>query len=267
MYTKNVDQILTSAQPPIPNNIECPLCLGAGALTRAEVLDRLGVKDFASVAQLSAEEAFRLLQQKHKQDEQSVWARFETELAKRTAEITERHKDELHALRTAEQQKAREIDHANRRVEDTLREMGELRERNHELEAQMSKVARIGKREEMDFADEARSWAGISVSEKLARNGDFILAYRDASGTSLEPRMLIDCKDKTTVSESDIAKLVRDSKERAMSIAILVARDESQLRQVDKECRWGRQDGVWVLRTCRQWLPRDLDVLKPLFEI
>src|SRR6202171_6527014 len=42
--------------------IECPLCLGEGELTRAEVLDRLGVKDFARVAQLSAEEAFRLLQ-------------------------------------------------------------------------------------------------------------------------------------------------------------------------------------------------------------
>jgi hypothetical protein len=261
-----VDQKRSSAQPPIPNNIECPLCLGAGALTRAEVLDRLGVKDFARVAQLSAEEAFRLLQQKHKQDEQNVWGRFETELAKRTADITERHKDELHNLRAAEQQKAREIDHANRRVEDTLREMGELRERNHELEAQMSKVARIGKREELSFEDEARTWAGMCVSEKLSRNGDFILAYRDASGAALEPRMLIDCKDKATICEGDISKLVRDSKERLMTVAILVARDESQLRQIDKECRWGRNDGVWVLRTCRQWLPRDLDVLKPLFE-
>ena len=78
--------------------------------------------------------------------------------------------------------------------------------------------------------------------------------------------MLIDCKDKTTICEGDISKLVRDSKERSMYVAILVARDESQLRQFDKECRWGRQDGVWILRTCRQWLPRDLDVLKPLFE-
>ena len=75
-----MDRKTVSVQPPIPTNIECPLCLGAGALTRAEVLDRLGVKDFARVAQLSAEEAFRLLQQKHKQDEQSVWLRFEAEL-------------------------------------------------------------------------------------------------------------------------------------------------------------------------------------------
>ena len=48
--------------------IECPLCLGEGKLKRTEVLDRLGVKDFARVAQLSAEEAFRLLLEKHKED-------------------------------------------------------------------------------------------------------------------------------------------------------------------------------------------------------
>ena len=52
--------------------IECPLCLGEGKLKRTEVLDRLGVKDLARVAQLSAEEAFRLLLGKHKDDQQSV---------------------------------------------------------------------------------------------------------------------------------------------------------------------------------------------------
>ena len=78
--------------------IECPLCLGEGNLKRTEVLDRLGVKDFARVAQLSAEEAFRLLLQKHHHDEQNVWARFETELAKRTAEIERRHGDQLQPL-------------------------------------------------------------------------------------------------------------------------------------------------------------------------
>src|ERR1039458_293803 len=111
-----------TTEPSVPTEtIECPLCLGAGKLKRTEVLDRLGVKDFARVAQLSAEEAFRLLQQKHKQDEQSVWARFETLLTKRTAEIEQRHKDELHALRAAGQEKAHEIERAKRRVEDSLR--------------------------------------------------------------------------------------------------------------------------------------------------
>ena len=46
----------------------------------------------------------------------------------------------------------------------------------------------------------------------------------------------------------------------------LVAREESQLRQVEGESRWSRKDGVWVLRTTRQWLARDLDLLKPIFD-
>jgi hypothetical protein len=90
--------------------IECPLCLGEGHLKRTEVLDRLGVKDFARVAQLSAEEAFRLLLSKQQNDEQNVWARFEPELAKRTTLISDRHKDELHAVRTAEQQQPVPVD-------------------------------------------------------------------------------------------------------------------------------------------------------------
>jgi hypothetical protein len=112
-----MDHNLALVPPFSSGTMECPLCLGKGELTRAEVLDRLGVKDFARVAQLSAEEAFRLLLSKQKQDEQSVWARFEAELAKRTADIAQRHKDDLHTLtartkhleaaaRVAEHQKA-----------------------------------------------------------------------------------------------------------------------------------------------------------------
>ncbi len=58
---------------PMPDEaIECPLCLGKGTLKRTEVLDRLGVKDFARVAQLSAEEAFRLLQNRHDREHQNA---------------------------------------------------------------------------------------------------------------------------------------------------------------------------------------------------
>jgi hypothetical protein len=106
--------------------IECPLCSGAGELSRAEILDRLGVKDFARVAQLSAEEAFRLLQQKHSNDHQNGWSRFESELTKRVAEIRESHKDELRLA-------ILERETLSRRVEDCLREMGQVRERNQEL--------------------------------------------------------------------------------------------------------------------------------------
>ena len=276
--------------------IECPLCLGEGKLKRTEVLDRLGVKDFARVAQLSAEEAFRLLLQKHNHDEQDVWARFETELTKRTAEIERRHGDQLHPLvmrikelesatNVSVEQKALEVERVrtelegklhsehsqtvdlNRRVEDYFKEITELRERNQELETELAKVARVGRLEELSFADEARSWAGIHVGDKLSRNGDFILAFRDPSGAPLEPRMVVDTKDKESgVTEADIKKLIRDAKERSIAVGIIVAKDVSQLRQLDRDCRWGQEDSVWVLRTTRQWLPRDLEVLKPLLE-
>jgi hypothetical protein len=78
--------------------------------------------------------------------------------------------------------------------------------------------------------------------------------------------MLVDNKNKEAVTETDITKLVRDAKERSIPVAIIVARDETQLRQVDKDTRWDRKDGIWILRTTRLWLPRDLDVLKPIFE-
>src|SRR5271169_96893 len=78
--------------------------------------------------------------------------------------------------------------------------------------------------------------------------------------------MVIDNKNKAVISEADLDKLVRDARERSIPVAVLVARTEEQLRQVDMAARWSRKDGVWVLRTTRPWLPRDLDVLKPLFE-
>lgn len=235
------------------------MCAGQGELTRAEILDRLGVKDFARVAQLSAEEAFRLLQSKHDREHQSAWSRFETELAKRTAEIREQHKD---ALRSAQSER----DDLVRRVENCLREVAELRERNQRLEAEMAKVANVGRREEMEFAEEARTWAGITLSEKLPKNGDFLLAYRDLNGAPLEPRMIVDNKDKASITEGDIRKIIRDARERRCPVGIIVAREESQLRQHDRERRWGQDEGVWILRTTRQWLPRDLEVLKPVFE-
>jgi hypothetical protein len=279
----------------VASEIECPLCLGVGNLKRCEILDRLGVKDFARVAQLSAEEAFRLLSKQHTNDHQTAWARFENELTKRTAEIEECHRNELQTLggrikelesaaRVAEELHALDVQrgHAHaeekllttqsqnadltRRVEDCLREVAQLRERNQQLESEMAKAARVGKREEMDFADEARTWAGIWISEKLPRNGDFILAFRAPNGDPTAPQILIDNKDKSVIAESDIDKLVRDARQRSIAVAALVVREESQLRHVDLEARWSRKDGVWLLRTTRQWFLRDLDLLKPIFE-
>jgi DNA repair exonuclease SbcCD ATPase subunit len=323
----------------VNRDIECPLCLGQGKLTRAEVLDRLGVKDLARVAQLSAEEAFRMLLQEHKNQENTLWLRFENELTKRMNEVTSKHKNEIEMLQTAkaalevrlnefqknqeavlrnakqserldaeeqlqdelvalntriaelealaklhEQQKTAELEKLkaqlqgrltteekenkdlSRKVEDYLKEITDLRAAKDALQLEMAKVARIGKREEINFAEEVATWPGIWLSEKLKRYGDYLLAYRDARGEPLEPKMVLDNKDKSSVTEDDVEKLIRDAGEQGAPVAALITKDESQLRTQDKEGRWASKDGVWILRTTRQWFHRDLDILKPLFE-
>jgi hypothetical protein len=288
LYLLNVEKNAIPTQPSLPHKIECPLCHGTGELTRAEMLDRLGVSDFARVAQLSAEEAFRLLQVQYRNDTDSLWARFENELTRRVSEAernyaarmqqleaqlkvskectaveTQRVRTELEARVRSEQADKEDF---RRRIEEYLSELSRLRTRNQELEAEMSKAARRGKLEELSFEDEVRAWAGIGISEKLARNGDYLLAFRDPSGANLEPRILVDNKDKAAITESDIKKLIRDAKERHAAVGVVVAKEETQLRQVDRESRWAQEDGVWVLRTTRSWFRRDLDVLRPLLD-
>jgi myosin heavy subunit len=323
----------------LPETIECPLCVGKGTLTRTEVLERLGMKDFARVAQLSAEEAIRILLRNEKESEQARWSKFDVELTKRLAEVNAKHSAELQKLQTeknevsirlkqfesnsatvvsnakqqerltaekelqkqlttltariadleaaqklAEQQKATEVSRVktelesalntekaksndlDRRVKDYLGEVEKLRGRNEELQAEMAKVARVGKKEEMDFAEDVRSWAGIWIGDKLTRRGDYLIAFRDAAGNPLDPKMVIDNKDKASVTEPDVKKLIRDCKERDLMVGVIVTREETQLRSSDRECRWGQEEGIWLLRSTRAWLQRDLEVLKPVFE-
>ena len=267
----------------LPDSIECPLCLGKGKLSRAEVLERLGMKDLSRVAELTAQEAIRLLVAKEEQGDQGRWMRFEAELARRVADVTERHNAELHTLQTektefaaalklAEEHKAAEVAKAraeleaalssekakandlSRQLKDYLQEITSIRERNEVLDFELGKISRLGRKEEVDFAQEARSWPGVWVGDKLPRNGDYILAFADGAGDPLEPRVLVENKNKG-ICQADIRKLVRDARERKLAIAALVARDESQLRHVDRRRRWEQQEGAWLPRSTRGWLP------------
>lgn len=323
----------------LPQKMQCPLCNGEGTISRAEVLDRLGMKDFARVAQLSAEEAMRLFLKQEKQSESTRWQQFELELTKRLADVTQRYQADLQKLQTeknevtirlkefekntatilsnakeqerlatekqlqdqltklntriveleasqklAEQQKTTEVNRVkselqaalnieratsadlDRRVQSFSEELTKVKERNQQLEIDLQKTARVGKREEIDFAEEVAGLPGIWISEKLPRHGDYLLAFRDPAGHALDPKMVVDNKDKATITEDDIKKLLRDCKERKMMVGVIVTRDENQLRAADRDCRWAQQDGGWMLRTTRAWLQRDLEVLKPIFE-
>jgi hypothetical protein len=237
---------------------------------KSELAARLkGIEKTASATLANARQEERLAAEKELQKQLATLTKqiADLEAAQRLAEERKKAevmkvKNELEAALNAEKAKANDL---SRQAKDYFQEMGGLRERNQQLEAEMAKVARVGKREEMDFADEVRSWPGIWVGEKLPRNGDYLMAFADAAGNALEPVMVFDNKDKDAVAEADVRKLVRDARERKLPVAVLVTREESQLRHVDRQCRWGQEDGVWLLRSTRAWLPRDLDVLRPVF--
>jgi hypothetical protein len=89
-------------------------------------------------------------------------------------------------------------------------------ERNQELETEISKVARVGKRRKWISLTKRERGQGFPSAKSSPKNGDFILAYRDAERCASEPRMLVDNKDKSVISESDIDKLVRDATERSI---------------------------------------------------
>jgi hypothetical protein len=324
----------------LPEKIQCPLCFGHGEISRAEILDRLGMKEFSRVAQLSAEEAMRLLLKQEKQSEEARWNKFQLELTKRLADVTQKHQAELQKLQSerneiavrlkefernsasvvsnakaqerlaaekqlqeqltklnariadleasqklAEQQKATEVNRVkaelqialntekarandlDHRARDYSDQLEKLKEQNQRLETEMAKVSRVGKKEEIDFAEDVCSWPGIWIGDKLAQHGDYLLAFRDGAGNPLEPMMVVDNKDKTSITEADIKKLIRDCKYRNLTVAVIVTREENQLRNADRSCRWGQEeDGVWLLRSTRTWLQRDMEVLKPIFE-
>jgi len=194
--------------------------------------DPLGQSAAATLANARQEERLAAAKELQEQHAATTKRIAKLEAAQKLAE--EEKKAEVAGVR-AELEVAFSNDKAKaddlaRQSKDYLQEIVILRDRNEELESEMAKVARVGKREEIDFAEEVRSWPGIWIGEKLPRNGDYLMAFADTAGNALEPRMVVDNKDKAAVAEADIRKLVRDARERKLAVAALVTHDESQLR-------------------------------------
>ena len=194
--------------------------------------DPLGQSAAATLANARQEERLAAAKELQEQHAATTKRIAKLEAAQKLAE--EEKKAEVAGVRAElevafSNEKAKADDLA-RQSKDYLQEIVILRDRNEELESEMAKVARVGKREEIDFAEEVRSWPGIWIGEKLPRNGDYLMAFADTAGNALEPRMVVDNKDKAAVAEADIRKLVRDARERKLAVAALVAHDESQLR-------------------------------------
>lgn len=148
---------MADSTPALPEAIECPLCSGKGELGRAEVLERLGMKDFARVAQLSAEEAIRLLVAKDKDAEQARWARFEAELARRVAEITGKHNSELQTLQAEKSELAARLAGLEKSASATLDN------------ARQEERLAAGKELQKQLAAQVKRIAELEAAQKLAR--------------------------------------------------------------------------------------------------
>lgn len=53
------------------------------------------------------------------------------------------------------------------------------------------------------------------MDHKLARHGDYLMAFRDTAGHATEPKIVVDNKDKATISpERRVALVTKIDKER-----------------------------------------------------
>src|SRR5208283_3594535 len=137
---------------PLPDTIECPLCIGRGQLSRTDVLERLGMKDFTRVAQLSAEEAIRIVLTKEKESEQARWAKFDVELTKRVAEVREKHQAELQKHQTEKHELAVRLEESEKNASAAMQNARQHERLTTEKELQTQLVALNGRLAELEAA-------------------------------------------------------------------------------------------------------------------
>ena len=106
----------------------------------------------------------------------------------------------------------------------------------------MAKVARVGKREELDFAEEARTRQdqGSKLPRKMKISSMFwrsqVLRWSRAFSWTTRKLPSARATSGTYLRRQGTSQSGR----------IIVAGEESQLRQFDRERRWGQEDGVWI---------------------
>src|ERR1039458_8887810 len=207
--------LMTDSTPTLPAAIECPLCLGKGELSRTEVLERLGMKDFARVAQLSAEEAIRLVLKKEKDAEQARWAKFDAELARRVAEVTGKHNAEFQKLQAEKTELAARLKGLektasatldNARQEERLAAEKELQKQLAALTKQIAQLeAAQTLSEEQKKAEVARAKADLeaALSSEKAKANDLARQGKDYL------QEIGNLRDRNQGLEAEMAKVAR----------------------------------------------------------
>ena len=177
---------------PSSDKIECPLCSGAGKLTRAEfwTVSALRIRPRRPAFRRGS---FPAASEQTRPRSPKRMVSLRNELTKRAAEIREHHKDELR------------LSNPKERIspgvsKDCLREVAQLRERNQELEDRDGEGRARRQARRMDFAERRRTWAG-SPSARSSQERRFSSLTAIPAVTPLEPQIIVDNKDKSSVAE------------------------------------------------------------------
>ncbi len=247
----------------------CPLCDGRGRLSRAE-LARLGVRDVTQVAELAAQAAVKNSEVVELRHQQEVDKRLQAERDKLSAQNVAQTQQLQQQLGTLTERLKLADEHKQIAVEKTQQENVALRRELDELRMKLAGVSAIkGKVEELDFEAEVRGWAEVELGQKELRLGDYQLwlRVRDAAGNlNRAPNaFIVDNKD-DRVNGDYVKEIVAAAKHRKMAVGILVFKRNEQLTGKHADVRWSKEQDVWVLKTTRAWLRRDLEVLRPMIE-
>lgn len=162
--------------------------------------------------------------------------------------------------------------------EDKLRKVelarDNLQTERDQLQEQLTEALRKleqskGKVEERTFEELVSGIPGVWIEDWSSKkqSGDYHVGLFGREGEKLlQSRIIVDNKNVGRLTDPEIEKLIRDAQHHSVALAAIVVSDESALRPKDKDARFALVGGVTVLRTTRDWFPRDLDLLRPLMK-
>jgi hypothetical protein len=147
------------------------------------------MKDFSRVAQLSAEEAIRLVLTKEKESEQTRWSKFDAELTKRVADLTEKHQAELQKHQTEKHELTVRLEESDKNASAAMQNAKQHERLTTEKELQPHLAALNGRVMELEaaqtLADERRQAEVTKVKAEL----DAALNIANAKANDLDRRV------------------------------------------------------------------------------
>jgi hypothetical protein len=178
------------------------------------------MRDINRVAQLSAEEAMRVLLKNERQAEQARWSKFELELTRRVAEVTTKYNAELQKLQTEKNQVALRLEEFERSASTTLKNAKD-QERLETQQAAQDELTKLTKRlAELEAAQKVAEDRKEAELTKLKAKLEGALNAEQGRANELDRRLkeqLVEVnrlQTKNSELEVEMAKVARERGDR-----------------------------------------------------